>query len=391
VSLQERVQKLKAAMGKLDEDLLVEGQVLEGRWTVRRKLGGGGFGQVFAVMDKKMERELAIKVEPRGRKEVLPIEAGVLEDLKGKPHCPPFFGIGGNARVNFLVMEILGKNLSDLRRESPGDKTAFSQRTGFLLALQGLEALEDMHRNGHLHRDVKPSNYVMGLPATAYRRTVFLIDFGLSRKIYTASGQLREARPPGGFRGTVKYAAPNAHDGLDLGRKDDLVSLFYMTLEMVTGSLPWRRLRDKKDVGVCKKTTPLAKLCEGLPQELQEFGREIFKYEYETEPDYALLKRQLILMMVAAGGSRQTVLDWDDNWTHFLASQNQRDDPTGRFQRKPSALTATMGTSVAAGRTGMTRSKEKLPKPSKPHLPSSRSNLPTVNKNVGKLAPQPRG
>ena len=194
-------------MGKLDEDLLVEGELLEGRWLVKKKLGGGGFGQVYGVLDKRLDKELASKTEPRGKKEVLPIEAGVLEDLKGKPHCPPFYGFGGNQKINFLVMECLGRNLSDLRRESPGDRACFSQRTAFLLALQALEALEDMHHKGHLHRDVKPSNYVMGRETTPYRRTVFLIDFGLSRKLYTPSGELREARPPGGFRGTVKYAA----------------------------------------------------------------------------------------------------------------------------------------------------------------------------------------
>ncbi|CAF4947274.1 unnamed protein product, partial [Rotaria socialis] len=60
-----------------------------------------------------------------------------------------------------------------------------------------------------------------------------------------AEGGVRAARPQAGFRGTVRYASVNAHKNKEMGRHDDLWSLFYMLIEFVTGQLPWRRIKDK--------------------------------------------------------------------------------------------------------------------------------------------------
>ncbi len=129
-------------------------------------------------------------------------------------------------RFSFLVLELLSRNLSDLRRNSP--HLRFSQGTSFHLAVQALEALRDLHQSGYLHRDVKPSNFTLGLKKPK-SRILFLIDFGLSRKYTTADGT--EVRPPRlncGFRGTVRYASINSHEGREVGRHDDLWSLFFM-------------------------------------------------------------------------------------------------------------------------------------------------------------------
>ena len=55
-----------------------------------------------------------------------------------------------------------------------------------------------------------------------------------------------------GFRGTVRYASVNAHDNREMGRHDDLWSLFYMLIEFLQGQLPWRKIKDKDQVGQIK-------------------------------------------------------------------------------------------------------------------------------------------
>lgn len=49
--------------------------------------------------------------------------------------------------------------------------------------------------------------------------------------------------------GTVRYASMNAHKNKEMGRHDDLWSLFYMVVEFVNGQLPWRKIKDKEQVG----------------------------------------------------------------------------------------------------------------------------------------------
>ncbi len=133
-------------------------------------------------------------------------------------------------RFSYVVMEFLSRNLNELRHFSPLRR--FSRGTTFTLGLQSLEALRDLHECGFLHRDIKPSNFTVGL-TQKQKRTVYLIDFGLARNFLTRKDEIRPQRDNPGFRGTLRYASINAHLGKDLGRHDDLWSLFYMLVRML--------------------------------------------------------------------------------------------------------------------------------------------------------------
>lgn len=147
---------------------------------------------------------------------------------------------------------VQSKNLAELRRSLP--RAVFSLSTTVRLSAQMLDAIEAVHDSGFLHRDIKPSNFAMGrLPSQA--RQLYLLDFGLARQYTNTEGDVRPARPVAGFRGTVRYASRNAHQNRELGRHDDLWSMFYMLVEFVSGQLPWRRLKDKEQV------FPLSSLC----------------------------------------------------------------------------------------------------------------------------------
>lgn len=78
-----------------------------------------------------------------------------------------------------------------------------------------------------------------------------MLDFGLARQYTTGTGEVRCPRAAAGFRGTVRYASINAHRNREMGRHDDLWSLFYMLVEFVNGQLPWRKIKDKEQVNKC--------------------------------------------------------------------------------------------------------------------------------------------
>ena len=75
-----------------------------------------------------------------------------------------------------------------------------------------------------------------------------MFDFGLAR-IYLIESKVREPRSVAGFRGTVRYASLTAHRSQEMGRGDDLWSLFYIFLEFMGFQLPWKRTKVREDVG----------------------------------------------------------------------------------------------------------------------------------------------
>lgn len=189
-----------------------------------------------------------------------------LQGKEGKDHVCRFLGGGTTENFNYVVMTLQGRNLAELRRAQP--KQCFSLSTTLRLGLQILTSIQNIHSIGFLHRDIKPSNFSMGrLPSNC--RIVYMLDFGLARKYTNAEGQVRPARPQAGFRGTVRYASVNAHKNKEMGRHDDLWSLFYMIVEFLTGQLPWRKIKDKEQVGVMKEKYDHNQFLKYLPREFK--------------------------------------------------------------------------------------------------------------------------
>ncbi|XP_039233101.1 tau-tubulin kinase homolog Asator isoform X3 [Drosophila yakuba] len=291
------------------EDLLQPGHVVKERWKVVRKIGGGGFGEIYEGQDLITREQVALKVESaRQPKQVLKMEVAVLKKLQGKEHVCRFIGCGRNDRFNYVVMQLQGKNLAELRRAQP--RGAFSLSTTLRLGLQILKAIESIHSVGFLHRDIKPSNFSVGrLPYNC--RRVYMLDFGLARQYTTGTGEVRCPRAAAGFRGTVRYASINAHRNREMGRHDDLWSLFYMLVEFVNGQLPWRKIKDKEQVGLTKEKYDHRILLKHLPSDLKQFLEHIQTLTYADRPDYAMLIGLFERCMKRRGVKESDPYDWE--------------------------------------------------------------------------------
>jgi tau tubulin kinase len=291
------------------EDLLQPGHVVKERWKVVKKIGGGGFGEIYEGLDLITREQVALKVESaRQPKQVLKMEVAVLKKLQGKEHICRFIGCGRNDRFNYVVMQLQGRNLAELRRAQP--RAAFSLSTTLRLGLQILKAIESIHSVGFLHRDIKPSNFSMGRLQYNCRK-VYMLDFGLARQYTTATGEVRAPRAAAGFRGTVRYASINAHKNREMGRHDDLWSLFYMLVEFVNGQLPWRKVKDKEQVGLMKEKYDHRLLLKHLPSDLKQFLDHIQSLEYADKPDYQMLINLFERCMKRRGVKPTDPYDWE--------------------------------------------------------------------------------
>ncbi|XP_060616998.2 tau-tubulin kinase 2 isoform X1 [Anolis sagrei] len=290
-------------------DILSVGVLVKERWKVSKKIGGGGFGEIYDAMDLLTRENVALKVESALQpKQVLKMEVAVLKKLQGKDHICKFVGCGRNDRFNYVVMQLQGRNLADLRRSQ--SKGTFSVSTTLRLGKQILESIESIHSVGFLHRDIKPSNFAMGRFSSTCRKC-FMLDFGLARQFTNSCGDVRPPRAVAGFRGTVRYASVNAHRNREMGRHDDLWSLFYMLVEFVVGQLPWRKIKDKEQVGSIKERYDHRLMLKHLPQEFNTFLDHISSLDYFTKPDYQLLMSVFDNSMKIFGVAESDLFDWE--------------------------------------------------------------------------------
>ena len=204
----------------------------------------------------------------------------------GCKHACEFLGCGRTPEFNYVVMTLQGPSLSDLRKRQDGLK--FSLSTTLRIGVQALEAIRAIHECGFLHRDVKPSNFTIGRSSNSCH-TIYLLDFGLARQFTLPTGEVRPRREKAAFRGTVRYASPAAHKGEELGRQDDLWSLFYMLVECVTGQLPWRKIKEKDAVGCIKDAYNHEIFLAALPYEFKTFYAHLRSLTYFDKPDYPAL------------------------------------------------------------------------------------------------------
>jgi len=162
-----------------------------------------------------------------------------------------------------------------------------------------LSAIEEVHKAGIIHRDVKPSNFVMGRNPQR-ELTVFLVDFGLAKDhLNMQTMKPHQARRHTDFRGTIPYASLSAHQKQELGRKDDLWSFFFVVMEFLDEPLPWKANTNKDEVKVLK-TKAFKRPTKCLLPTLHKKHPEIFdlfkylqKLKYQDDPDYEYVRSLL--------------------------------------------------------------------------------------------------
>ncbi|XP_043916216.1 tau-tubulin kinase 1 [Protopterus annectens] len=311
--------------GAEQADILPVNYVVKDRWKVLKKIGGGGFGEIYEAMDLLTRENVALKVESAQQpKQVLKMEVAVLKKLQGKDHVCRFIGCGRNEKFNYVVMQLQGRNLADLRRSQP--RGTFALSTTLRLGKQILESIEAIHSVGFLHRDIKPSNFAMGRLPSTYRKC-YMLDFGLARQYTNTNGEVRPPRNVAGFRGTVRYASVNAHKNREMGRHDDLWSLFYMLVEFAVGQLPWRKIKDKEQVGMIKEKYDHRLLLKHMPSEFHIFLDHISSLDYFTKPDYQLIMSVFEDSMRERGITENEAYDWEKGGIDTLLSTSTSTPP----------------------------------------------------------------
>uniref|UniRef100_A0A5B7AZF8 non-specific serine/threonine protein kinase n=1 Tax=Davidia involucrata TaxID=16924 RepID=A0A5B7AZF8_DAVIN len=271
-------------------------------YKLGRKLGKGGFGQVF--VGRRVTGglgctgpdavEVALKFERRNSKGCSygpPYEWQVYSTLNGCYGIPSVHYKGRQGDYYILVMDMLGPSLWDVWNSN---NQMLSEEMVACIAVEAISILEQLHFRGFVHGDVKPENFLLGQPGTPNEKKLYLVDLGLSSRWRDASSShhVDYDQKPDVFRGTVRYASVHAHLGRTGSRRDDLESLAYTLIFLLRGKLPWQGfVGENKGFLVCKKkmATSPEMLCCLCPSPFQQFLEMVTNMKFDEEPNYLKL------------------------------------------------------------------------------------------------------
>ncbi|KAL0334268.1 UNVERIFIED_CONTAM: Casein kinase-like protein HD16 [Sesamum angustifolium] len=237
-------------------------------YKTERKLGKGGFGQVYVGrrVSGGTERtgpdaiEVALKCEHRSSKGCNygpPYEWQVYNTLNGCYGIPWVHYKGRQGDFYILVMDMLGPSLWDVWN-SLGQ--SMSPNMAACIAVEAISILEKLHMKGWKN---------------------------------ASSGQhVDYDQRPDIFRGTIRYASVHAHLGRTGSRRDDLESLAYTLIFLIKGRLPWQGYQgDNKSFLVCKKkmSTSPELMCCFCPAPFKQFLEAVTNMKFDEEPNYSKL------------------------------------------------------------------------------------------------------
>ena len=203
-------------------------------------LGKGGMGEVYRAKDRKLGRDVAIKVLPEefakdiDRVARFQREAKLLASLN-HPNIAAIYGLEESDGTHFLVLELIeGDTLADRLRHG-----AIPVEESLKLALQIAEALEAAHEKGVIHRDLKPAN----IKVTPDGK-VKVLDFGLAKAFAGDSEDMNLSNSPtlsvaatqqGIILGTAAYMSPEQASGETADKRADIWAFGVVLYEMLTG------------------------------------------------------------------------------------------------------------------------------------------------------------
>ncbi|MDJ0345706.1 serine/threonine-protein kinase [Streptomyces sp. H10-C2] len=325
------------------------GEIVGGRYRLDELLGAGGTADVFQGTDLQLPREVAIKVFRPGATAVTAdgfCKEAVLLGRLTHPALVPVYDMGRHEGGAYVVMHLIkGATLRERLTDGPlsGEQVA---RLGVQLA----SALAHVHAAGIIHRDVKPSNILLGPDDAPY-----LADFGLSRLIDEPS-----RAEPGTVVGTAPYLSPEQVLGKGSGPASDIYGLGLVLLEALKGEREYQGA--PPEVGTARLIRP-PEISRCVPEPLASVIEAMTHTEPSARPEATqcvqLLQDAYAPCILSAAGEAVALAARD---TAFHRAHTGSDHPAtpprrgGLSPRRRRVLVAALAAGALLGAAGATLS-----------------------------------
>jgi eukaryotic-like serine/threonine-protein kinase len=205
-----------------------EGELVDGRYRILRRLGAGGMADVWLAEDEHLQREVALKVLHKHFAQDHEFVARFQREAEAAaalqhPNIVSVYDRGQFDGVNYIAMQyVQGQTLKQLIDRGLTPEQAVP------LVRQVLEAARAAHRQGIVHRDLKPQNVIVTAEGEA-----LVTDFGIAR------AGVSEITQTGSVMGTPHYLSPEQAQGFEVTSVSDLYSIGVILYEALTGRVPF--------------------------------------------------------------------------------------------------------------------------------------------------------
>src|SRR3954449_12634411 len=243
--------------------MTVRDGILPERYTGPQAVGHGGMGEIFRATDTSLGRAVAIKVlddryaQDANVRARFTREALAAARLSGNPNIVTIYDVGEHAERPFIVMEYLGGGSLEERLRDGGPVPV---RQALEWLEQAANALDAAHREGVVHRDVKPANLLLDRTGR-----IHVADFGIA----SAAG-MDSLTQTGTVLGTASYLAPEQAKGERATPASDRYALGVVAFELLAGRRPFEAdsVAAEALAHVTGDVPPVSEVAPALPREL---------------------------------------------------------------------------------------------------------------------------
>lgn len=210
---------------------LKKGSLL-GPYKIMRLIGKGGMGEVYEAFEEALNRKVALKVIASNYSDNEEIKKRFYSEGRSlarlnHQNVVTVYSLGEEDFITYIAMEFVeGKALNECLRDKP-----FSVTDALPLFSQMLEGTKALHRNGLIHRDLKPRNIIY-----QSNHTIKIVDFGVAKSLNDSEGLTQV----GIIIGSVAYMSPEVARGDEASVQSDIWSLGVIFFEMLTGQSPFK-------------------------------------------------------------------------------------------------------------------------------------------------------
>ncbi len=240
-----------------------------GPYEILAPLGAGGMGEVYRARDRKLDRDVAVKVLPESVAADPDTLARFEREAKAiaalsHPNILAIHDFGTHEGIAYAVMELLeGETLRGKLDAGP-----ISQKQAVDYALQVVKGLSAAHEKGIVHRDLKPENLFVSRDGH-----VKILDFGLAKRVEAVAPGKETSAPtgsghtePGTVMGTAGYMSPEQVKGFPVDHRSDIFAFGAILYELLSGQKAFKRDTNAETI---------AAILMKEPPELSETGRNI--------------------------------------------------------------------------------------------------------------------
>jgi serine/threonine protein kinase len=258
--------------------------ILAGRYKIIEELGRGGMGVVYKAEDTKLRRTVALKFLPPELTHIPEVKERFVREAQAAasldhPHICTVYEFDEANETTFISMAYIeGQSLKKKIESGP-----LELEKALKITTQVAEGLQEAHKKGVVHRDIKSANIMID-----ERGQAKIMDFGLARM--TGTTLLTQE---GTAMGTIAYMSPEQARGKEVDHRTDIWSLGVVLYEMLTGKLPFKGDHEQAVVySILKENpNPITELKSGIPVSIQQ----VVSKSLEKNPDKRYQKADELL------------------------------------------------------------------------------------------------